>query len=655
MLLARTTWPCLSSLGLVCALAGGASAQVTYVDATAGGAGTGTSWTDAYVDLQPALASTSSGEVWVAAGTYHPGPAGARTATFALQSGVQLYGGFAGGETSVAQRDVAAHETILSGDINQDDTYGTGLNWWQFNWNGNAGNSYHVVTGTGADATAVLDGFTILAGVGADPANHRGGGLLVLGGSPTLRNTTFRYNAVGFGSAAYLDDCGSTFESCMIRDGYTCNCGAGGWTSGVVATGTSDVTFIGCTFFNHYYVSSQSQGRGAALNLDFGTQGTVIDCRFEKNQTGNFYPIGGGTARGAGLNAHGDVVVDRCVFVDNFAHAGAGMTAWGDAIVTNSVFTQNRAVTHPESGGIDVGDYGAGLLTVGSGSNTIEITNCTFVDNNCSKGAGMALLSASVAKVRNCVVYDNYANPPEPGEDTIWILKQNLTGNYDIAYSDVEGLLQTEPGEDPPNPANFPGCIDTDPMLVGSAADAASPAAGSPCIDAGDSGALATGLDLDVIGAPRRVDDAATADTGVGPAPVVDMGAFEFGAVPSPWVDLGLALAGTSGAPILEGAGPFTGGSTATLTLTQAAPSAAVALILGVQPANLPFLGGTLVPTPDLLLFGLGTDGAGTLVLAGPLPAAVPSGVTIFFQAWITDSAGPMGYSASNGLAGTLP
>src|SRR5690606_3396880 len=139
----------------------------------------GSSWSDAYVDLQTALAATGSGEIWVAAGTYRPGAAGERTATFSLKSGVALIGGFAGFETSVSQRDVAANETILSGDIDQDDTYGSGWNWWQAGWSFNAGNSYHVVTGSGADASAVLDGFSILAGVGADPLNHRGAGLYV--------------------------------------------------------------------------------------------------------------------------------------------------------------------------------------------------------------------------------------------------------------------------------------------------------------------------------------------------------------------------------------------------------------------------------------------------------------------------------------------
>ncbi len=51
-------------------------------------------------------------------------------------------------------------------------------------------------------------------------------------------------------------------------------------------------------------------------------------------------------------------------------------------------------------------------------------------------------------------------------------------------------------------------------------------AAGSPCIDAADTTASLPLLDL--AGAPRRFDDAAAPDTGLGPPPVVDMGAYEF-------------------------------------------------------------------------------------------------------------------------------
>src|SRR5690606_22541633 len=92
-----------------------------YVDADAGGAANGSSWTDAYTTLQDALAESVAGqEVWVAAGTYRPDAgagqtAGDRAEAFRLTSGVEVYGGFSGTETSLDQRDWAAHVAYLSG------------------------------------------------------------------------------------------------------------------------------------------------------------------------------------------------------------------------------------------------------------------------------------------------------------------------------------------------------------------------------------------------------------------------------------------------------------------------------------------------------------------------------------------------------------
>jgi hypothetical protein len=629
-------------------------ADVLHVDADAAGPGNGTSWADAFPDLQAALAMAAPlDEVWVAAGTYHPGLPGDRPASFQLASGVSIYGGFAGTEAMLSERDVTANVTILSGDLDDDDTYGAGANWWQFNWTGSGNNSFHVVTGTGADASAVLDGVTIRSGIGADPAILAGGGLLVLGGSPALRGVTFQYNALGYGSSAYLSDCNSVFEDCVVRDAYACNCGSGGWVSGILCTGASDVTFTDCDFVNHYYVSSQSQGRGAALTIDFSARATLVGCRFIGNQTGNFYPMGGGTAYGAGCNALGDVIVDRCEFVDNFAHAGAGLAIWGDAVVTNSLFARNEAVPHPNGSGFEDGDYGAGLLTLGSG--VVEIANCTFVDNNCEKGAGLAILGVGGTTLRNSIVYGNYADPPLPGEDTVWILKQNLTGNYDVANSCVEGLLQTEPGEDPPEPDNFPGCLDTAPLLADVAGEDYRLAAGSPCIDAGDNMAVPPGLAVDLAGAPRFADDPTTPDTGVGPAPIVDMGALEFSAVVDPWSDLGGGSVGSSGQPTLVVSGPLTAGSDLVLELSQAPANALMLFRVSLASTPLDVVGGTLHAHPFALQLLLSADAAGGFGLTSPVAPGVPAGQGIWFQFIVQDLSVSHQITLSNAMTAVTP
>src|SRR5262245_53050536 len=90
-----------------------AGANTLFVDANlTSGADDGSSWTNAFrgpLGLQNALASISRGasvDFWIADGTYRAGPAGApSTATFDVPSGVALYGGFAGGERALEQRD----------------------------------------------------------------------------------------------------------------------------------------------------------------------------------------------------------------------------------------------------------------------------------------------------------------------------------------------------------------------------------------------------------------------------------------------------------------------------------------------------------------------------------------------------------------------
>ncbi|MCH7702167.1 MAG: hypothetical protein IID37_10810 [Planctomycetes bacterium] len=138
------------TLGISFALFAGlarVNAAVIFVKADADGNNDGTSWENAFTDLQDALAASEGGDqIWVAAATYNPdGPGGDRTATFQLISGVGLYGGFAGGETELDERDPDLNVTILSGDLNGDD---------RLDFANNEENSYHVVTGSDTGGSA---------------------------------------------------------------------------------------------------------------------------------------------------------------------------------------------------------------------------------------------------------------------------------------------------------------------------------------------------------------------------------------------------------------------------------------------------------------------------------------------------------------------
>jgi len=109
---------------LVCLWSASAFGQrVLYVNADAVGAANGSSWDDAFADLQDALTvAQAGGEIWVAAGVYNPDRGtGDRTISFELVCGTAIYGGFAGREECLDERDWVANQTILSGDLNGDD------------------------------------------------------------------------------------------------------------------------------------------------------------------------------------------------------------------------------------------------------------------------------------------------------------------------------------------------------------------------------------------------------------------------------------------------------------------------------------------------------------------------------------------------------
>jgi len=104
---------------------GGRAEHVDYRPVATGFAD-GSSWANASADLQAMInISPAGGEVWVAAGTYKPTyhpVTGAinpidRNNTFVLLPNVNVYGGFAGTETLLSQRNYAANATILSADI----------------------------------------------------------------------------------------------------------------------------------------------------------------------------------------------------------------------------------------------------------------------------------------------------------------------------------------------------------------------------------------------------------------------------------------------------------------------------------------------------------------------------------------------------------
>jgi hypothetical protein len=121
------------------------------------------------------------------------------------------------------------------------------------------------------------------------------------------------------------------------------------------------------------------------------------------------------------------------------------------------------------------------------------------------------------------------------------------------------------------------------------------------------------------------------------------------------WFDLGAGLAGTLGTPVLAGDGGLAGGEALSLTLSGALPNSGATLVLGFSALAAPFKGGTLVPNPDLLIFGLPTGPSGELTLNGVWPVGLPADFSVFLQEWIADAGGPVGFAATNALRAVTP
>jgi hypothetical protein len=166
---------------------------VRYVDGAVGASGDGTSWATAFQTVQEgidsaALVGTASSpcQVWVAQGTYYQYQSGTSD-TLHLADHVEVYGGFAGSEAFLGERNWTTNVTELSG-YNQAET----------------NQVYHVVTST---TDSVLDGLVISDGQadGSGP-DARGAAIDCRGGSLVVRNCTVRENHADYAATINGDD-----------------------------------------------------------------------------------------------------------------------------------------------------------------------------------------------------------------------------------------------------------------------------------------------------------------------------------------------------------------------------------------------------------------------------------------------------------------
>ena len=382
----------LAVIGTVPSLAG----SIVYVDKSATGSNDGTSWANAYTDLQAGLSFARANlaavdALWVAEGTYRPaGAGGSRSASFTLAGKLGLYGGFpaGGGNGAFAARDPANHVTTLSGDLNANDTGGL-LD------PSRSENSFQVVKAGGVDAAAVLDGFTITGGNANSPVADEGGGLYARGACPKIANCRFVANTADWAGGGLSSDASNfTVTDCQFISNR-----AGDHGGGMCAAGAG-IPLTRCTFTGNAAISGDGLGYGGGLQLAGGNT-LLLDCVFTDNTvdsdggglenegaslaflgctfTGNtaLHSTAGvlsGYGGGLANYGHGLLSLVNCVFRSNVSGLeGGALTNFSDnATYAGCTFTGNKAETGNGYG------YGGG---VHSATASATFTNCQFSDN----------------------------------------------------------------------------------------------------------------------------------------------------------------------------------------------------------------------------------------------------------------------------------
>lgn len=130
---------------------------------------------------------------------------------------------------------------------------------------------------------------------------------------------------------------------------------------------------------------------------------------------------------------------------------------------------------------------------------------------------------------------------------------------------------------------------------------------------------------------------------------------LEGGAAATPWTTIAGGIPGAMGMPLISGEGSLRVGTPTQLSLSASPPGASTALVVGFTEVSAAFKTGVLVPAPDLLKSGLIADASGEWTLAFAWPAGLPTGASVFLQAWTPDATAPVGFAASDGLRLTQP
>jgi hypothetical protein len=344
-----------------------------YVKTTASGTGDGSSWANASADLHAMInASAANDMIWVAAGTYVPtqdksGSVNPNDSdnTFYISKNIKIYGGFAGTESSLSERNLSVNQTILSGDMDNDGD--------------NTDNAFTIVhidgtTGNGnITSSTVIDAFTIEKAY-ADDFNNKfenyGGGMFLDGAgsgnecSPIISNCQFLNNYAIFGGAAiYCDgDVGKSNPNIINSTFYANATDADG---GAVTTnggdGESTANIVNCTF-----ASNTNSGTGATAIVNGRVSGinntAITNCIFWSNGS---TPI---------FNANASITLNYCIFDDGTQDGTVNLPS---GTTGSNNIEQDPLFVNLASGNLNIS---TGSPAINIGDNTTWLSNGLVID-----------------------------------------------------------------------------------------------------------------------------------------------------------------------------------------------------------------------------------------------------------------------------------
>lgn len=388
------------------------SQHTIYVNGAVINSGDGTSWNSAFKTINEAIEVSESGDsIWVAAGVYKPTGGNNRAIAFTPKSGTKLYGGFSGTETTPEQRDMVHFQTILSGDIDGD-------------------NSVNIMYLRHTSYETLIDGFIFEKGYASE-----------------FYQTIEPYYREDQGAAIFIDGEGAAataeIRNCIFRDNY-----AGDYGGAVLLYGPSQASAVWANFTNCRFENNESRSFGGAVcRFGHSSPGFAItfkNCDFLNNKSED----------GGAINlwqTFGDdtLIVERCTFINNNA------TFFGGAI--NVLLRDSSAFT----AAVDSCDFTANLAKRGSAisieesnyfegyySRSLGISNSHFLNNLNSPG-GLYLVVhntrsnlESITTLYKNVVRDynhnNYLlglNPVVEGMCKMFISGNDIMGKSVLLYS----------------------------------------------------------------------------------------------------------------------------------------------------------------------------------------------------------------------------